>query len=239
VRAGVGNSDSHKLDERVGFGRTYVDAGIGLENFDVGVFNRALKDGKAIAGNGVIVDVEIHSGNERRGLGFEPYQPRAGEVLRIETRVPPWVPVEEIRVLSSGGHKVIASGVQLQHPADPLGVEGVVRFQATIPLEELLTPGVDDWLLVEAGLPIYRTGDLDDDGVPDTTDNNGDGVVNKDDVEEDEDTGPLSKPEDPTDESDARYSMARVLPGAWPYGFSNPFLIDWEGNGWEPPGVAP
>ena len=79
--------------------------------------------------------------------------------------------------------------------------------------------------------------DLDDDGVVDTTDNNGDGRVDEDDVEEDEDTGPLVAPPDPTDPADRRYLLTRLVPGAWPEGFTNPVFIDVDGAGWIAPGL--
>jgi hypothetical protein len=239
LRAGVGNSDSHELDERLGFARTYVDAGVTRDNFDIGSFNRALKAGKAIAGNGVVVIVSVgQAGGARRGLGFDPYRPAAGDTLDIEVRAPPWVPVNEVKVVSSRGEVVVAGASEVLVPADPMGTEGIVRFQGSIALDSLLLAGKDDWVLVEAGLSLYATADLDDDGVQDTGDNNGDGIIDDADIEEDEDSGPLENPEDPTDPLDPRYIMTRVLPRSWAYGFSNPLLIDWNGDGWTAPGLA-
>jgi hypothetical protein len=92
--------------------------------------------------------------------------------------------------------------------------------------------------VVEAGLPYPLAADLNDDGVLDTTDNNGDGIVDMLDVEPDEDTGPLAMPADPTDPANHRFAITRVVPGAWPEGFANPLLIDVDGDGWAPPGVG-
>mgnify|MGYP000883637696 FL=1 len=78
--------------------------------------------------------------------------------------------------------------------------------------------------------------DLDDDGVPDTGDNNGDGRVDAADIDEDEDTGPIENPADPIDATDRRFHMTRVVPGSWPTGFTSPILVDVDGNGWQPPG---
>lgn len=239
IRTGVGNSDSHALDERLGFGRTYVDAGIARANFDVATFNRALKDGKAIAGNGVVVIVTVgEEGGARRGLSFDPYQPGAGDTLQVEVRAPPWIPVDEVKVVTSTGEVVIAAAADVTVPPNPMGTEGIVRYQGSIALDSLLSAGTDDWLLVEAGIALYPFADLDDDGVPDTGDNNGDGIVDASDIEEGEDSGPLERPEDPRDESDPRYPMTRILPKSWPYGFSNPLLIDWDGDGWQAPGLG-
>tara|TARA_R110002073_G_scaffold332410_4_gene518381 strand:- start:4021 stop:6957 length:2937 start_codon:yes stop_codon:yes gene_type:complete len=245
VRTGVANSDSHELFERLGFGRTYVNAGIGNADFNATAFNRALKDGDVIGSNGVVITVSIGPENgPRRGLGFTPYQPSAGDTVQIEVRAPPWFPVDEVRVITASGERVLARGADLSHPADPLGTEGVLRFQSSVPLTSLVGQGVvgqgvDDWFLIEAGLAFQPVADLNDDGVPDTGDNNLDGVVDARDIEdEDEDEGPFKTPPDPTNASDPRYALTRVLPGAWPYGFTNPILIDWLGDGWAAPGLA-
>lgn len=241
VRSGVANSDSHELHERLGFGRSYVDAGLSLDDFAVAPLNRALKDGKVIGSNGVVVTVDIGpEAGPRRGLGFSPYQPADGDTVRVEVRAPPWIPVDEVRIITAAGERVLAAGDDLTHPPDPLGTEGVVRYQASVPLDTLMTTGDDNWFLIEAGLAFQPHADLDGDGVPDTSDNNKDGVVDDNDIEDDDDdSGPLKSPEDPTDPNDARYSLTRVLPGAWPYGFTNPILIDWQGDGWVPPGLVP
>jgi hypothetical protein len=159
--------------------------------------------------------------------------------LEIEVRAPPWMPVTEVRVVTSRGERVVASGGDLDAPADPFGVDGVVRWQGSLPLSGLVDG--DDWIVVEAGLPLFEVGDLDDDGVPDTTDNDGDGDIDDDDVEDpDDDSGPLRQPADPDeDPDDPRYVCTRVVPRAWPFGFTGPLLIDVDGGGWEPPGLPP
>lgn len=239
VRTAVANSDSHTIDEPLGFGRSYVEADMSLDNFDPVGFNRALKAGKVVGGNGVVVLATIGpDGGPRRGLGFEPYVPAAGDTLEIEVRAPPWIPVQEVRIITSKGELVLASGAQLSHPENPLGVDGILRYQASIALDSVMDMGSDDWLVVEAGFAFFDFADLDDDGVPDTTDNNGDGVINEEDIEEDEDSGPLESPADPTNKSDPRYAMTRVLKHGWPYGFTNPFLIDWAGDGWQAPRIG-
>jgi hypothetical protein len=119
------------------------------------------------------------------------------------------------------------------NPADPLGVDGVVRWRGEVPLAELVA-GADDWLVIEAGLPPPPYADLDDDGVPDTGDNDGDGDVDLDDVEPDEDVGPIANPDDPADPADPRWLMTRIVPASWPYGFTSLLLIDVAGDGWRP-----
>lgn len=237
VYAGAGNSDSHgMIDAQLGWARNWVDAGTTVAAFDAGAFNRAVHDGRLVAGNGIVITVEIGpAAGARRGLGLTPHFARAGDVVAIAVRAPPWIPVDEVRVVTSRGTRVIASGAQLSHPADPFGTDGVVRYEATIPIADLVT--VDDFLIVEAGLAYPEAADLDDDGVPDTTDNNGDGVIDARDVEPDEDAGPFAIVPDPGDASDPRYWVTRVVPGAWPMAFTNPLLVDVDGGGWVPPGL--
>ena len=67
---------------------------------------------------------------------------------------------------------------------DPLAAIEVLRLDRAIPLSDLLPAGTRDaWIVVEAGDPLPATADLDCDGVPDTTDNNGDGDLDWRDVE--------------------------------------------------------
>jgi hypothetical protein len=146
-----------------------------------------------------------------------------------------WIPVDEVRVVTSRGTRVVATSADVSHPDDPLGTAGVVRYTAELPLASLVDR--DDFVIVEAGLAYPDAADLDDDGVPDTTDNNGDGIVDDDDIEPDEDAGPFAVPPDPTDPSDPRYWVTRVVAGAWPEGFANPILVDLDGGGWTPPGL--
>jgi hypothetical protein len=159
---------------------------------------------------------------------------RGGEVF-FSVRAAPWIPVEEIRIVTSAGTRVVVRGDLLLQPTDPFGSDGVLRYQGSVPVRDFVTK--DDFLIVEAGLPYPIAADLDDDGVPDTSDNNGDGVVDKRDVEPDEDAGPFNATPDPSDPSDARYWVTRVVPGAWPIGFANPLILDVDGNGWTPPGL--
>jgi hypothetical protein len=238
VAPGTGNSDSHgMIDNQLGWARNWVQTTTSVTGFSARTLDAAVRDGRSIAGNGVVVLVEVGPpAGPRRGLGFTPYVAKPGDVLSIEVRAAPWVPVDEVRVVTSRGTTIVASAADLQQPADPFGSGGIVRYTATLPLASLVDR--DDFVVVEAGLPYPLAGDLDDDGVLDTTDNNGDGRVDLLDVEPDEDTGPLAMPADPTDPSDRRFAISRIVPGAWPEGFANPIFIDLDGAGWTPPGVG-
>jgi hypothetical protein len=148
-----------------------------------------------------------------------------GDVPSAPVKAPPWTPVEVVRTATTRGPPVGALGAR----AD------LVRFHLQLPLATLVDR--DDFIVVEAGLAYPLAADLDDDGVLDTTDNNGDGRVDEDDVEADEDTGPLVAPPDPIDPADRRFLLTRLVPGAWPEGFANPVFIDVDGGGWTAPGL--
>ena len=113
------------------------------------------------------------------------------------------------------------------------------------PLDELLPASGDAWLIVEAGAPLLLAGDLgggiDDqpDGIPDTTDNNGDGRVDLADVTPGDTTGPLDTPKPTTDRNDVHFPFSQVIPGGVPAAFTNPFVFDRDGNGrFDAPGVG-
>ena len=230
---GAGNSDSHGMtDDQLGWARNWVQTSTQVVGFDASAFDAAIRDGRMIAGNGIVVLVEVGPpAGPRRGLGFTPHAPAPGDVVDITVRAAPWIPVQEVRVVTSRGTQVIA---EVPPAANPFGTD-VVRYQAQLPLASLVDR--DDFLIVEAGMAYPLAADLDDDGVVDTTDNNGDGKVDTADVEEDEDTGPLRAPPDPDDPNDALFLLTRIVSGAWPEGFANPIFIDVDGNGWTPPGL--
>jgi hypothetical protein len=238
VVAGTGNSDSHDVSIRqLGWARNWVDCGISdLARFDAARFDSAVRAGKLIAGNGVVVRVGYVSVAGYESTSLAPRALSPGDRLAITISAPPWVPVEEVRIVTSTGTQVIAGKADLSHPADPFGTTGLIRFQREVAIADLISG--DDFIIVEAGLPYPLAADLDDDGVVDTSDNNGDGVVDQLDVEPDEDVGPIAPLPDPTDEADPRYWMTRVVPFGFPAGFSNPVLIDFDGNGWTPPGLG-
>jgi hypothetical protein len=237
ITPGTGNSDSHgMIDDKLGWARNWVQTSTTVAAFDADALHAAIRDGRMIAGHGIVVLVELGQPGNLRGLGFTPHVARPGDVVRITVRAAPWIPVDEVRVVTSRGTRVIASGADLVQPSDPFGTAGVVRYFAELPLASLVER--DDFLVVEAGLAYPLAADLDDDGVVDTTDNNGDGRVDARDIEPDEDTGPLAMPADPTDPADRRYWITRLLPGGWPQGFANPVFVDLAGDGWTPPGVG-
>jgi hypothetical protein len=143
----------------------------------------------------------------------------------------PFIPVEEVRAIVNGKSARTWS-VEDDTTRDPFGTTGLLRFDARIELRELAKPGQDAWLVMEAGLPFPVTGDLEDsDGLPDTTDNNGDGRVDaKDGIGDFHEPGPVP-------ENGPRFHVQAIAPGTLPHAFTNPFLIDWDGDGWQAPGL--
>ncbi len=234
IAPGAGNSDSHGMsDDHLGWARNWIEAPTQIAGFDAGALNAAIRDGRMIAGNGVVVLVEVGPPNgPRRGLGFTPYVPQPGDVVDITVRAAAWIPLDEVRVVTSRGTKQLA---RLEIPANPFASD-VERFHAQVPIAELVDR--DDFVIIEAGLAYPLAADLDDDGVVDTSDNNADGRVDEEDVDEDEDVGPLKAPADPTDPADRRFLFTRIVPGGWPEGFANPVFIDVDGGGWTAPGLS-
>lgn len=226
ITPGTGNSDSHGMtDGQLGWARNWVQTSTTVIGFSSAKFDADIREGKLVAGNGIVVLVELAG----RGVGFRPVHPAPGDKLKITVKAPPWIPVEEVRLVTSKGTQIVAS--ELPQP-DPFGTE-TTRYTG----EVALALDKDDFVIVEAGMHYPLAADLDNDGVPDTTDNNRDGVVNFEDIATGEDIGPLIALPDPVDPADPRYLITRITPGAWPEGFANPLLVDVDGNGWTPPGL--
>ena len=156
-------------------------------------------------------------------------------LLAIEVRAAPWIPVSEIRIVVNG-EVVWVIDAELAHPTDPFGSEGLVRWRGTVPVHRLLegTSG-DAWIVVEAGYPLWPAADVDDDGRVETTDNDGDGVIDERDQEGLDEEDWDQEPPVPHDESDPRFHLDGCVPGAWPTAFTNPFVLDRDGDGWRGP----
>jgi hypothetical protein len=235
VHPGAANSDSHGLsDAQIGWPRNLVATSATAGHFDVRAFDADVRAGHMVGGYGIVIDATLGGAP----FGTTPVAPAADATLDVTVRAAPWIPVTEVRYVVNG--EVVRTEPVTVVPDDPFGQDGLVRYQAKLPLADLLGPdGADAWLLVEAGLPLPAVGDMDDDGIVDTTDNDGDGVIDQRDVEPGEDRGPLVDPPDPAPwGDDPRRHVAAVAPGTWPTAFTNPFLVDRDGYGqWTAPGL--
>jgi hypothetical protein len=247
LRAGTANSDSHTLsDGVVGTPRTYVftDQVVG-PTFDLAAFDTSVREGRMFGTNGPLVIVgTTDEDGVAQTPSMVPFEPGEDAELHIEVGAAPWVPIDEVRIIVNGEVvRTITEG--LAPPADPL-LAGAVsgRLIVDVPLAELLPESGDAWIVVEAGEALPLTGDLDCNGIPDTGDNNEDGVVDWRDVdglEEQPDTecldtvGPRDHFVEP-ERGSAKWYFNRVVPGGYSASFTNPLVLDRDGGGYS--GVA-
>lgn len=236
VRGGTANSDSHTLAAEVlGYPRNLVFGGHSLASFDTERFDTDVRDGHMVGTNGPVIVATLAD----QGPGLAPFHPRENALLKLDVRAAPWIQVDEIRFVVNGRTVKTIGAATLRKPASPFGGEGLVRFQGTVPLAELLAAvpaDKDAWLVVEAGLPLVVARDLDLDGRPETTDNNHDGVIDDRDRVGREDDDFWEEPGRPSVD-DPRFSAHIVAPGHWSTAFTNPWLIDRKGDGWTAPGL--
>ncbi|MFZ5478598.1 MAG: CehA/McbA family metallohydrolase [Myxococcota bacterium] len=233
VRAGVANSDSHDLTENVvGTPRTLVWTDSTVAAFDLATFDDDLKAGRAIGTNGPVLLAEL----DGHAPSVEAFAP-ADTTLRVTVTAAPWVPVDEVRVIVNG--EVVETIGGLYAPQDPFGDGEIERLDTTVDLAPHLPADGDAWVVLEAGHALEPAEDFDCDGVPDTGDNDRDGTIDWHDVEglteepeEDcwEVVGPLADPEEPERDTALWYYRA-VVPGGWPLAFTNPLLLDLDGDG--------
>jgi hypothetical protein len=155
--------------------------------------------------------------------------------VKVTISSAPWIPVQEVRFIVNGEVKKVIGNLPL--PADPFAETGdLVRYDGEVALSEL-TAGVtgDAWLVIEAGRPLMVAGDLGGglngakDGMPDTTDNDGNGVVDAADVKAGAKIGPLSDPPKPK-RGEPGYDFTAITNG-YPSAFTNPFILDLDADG--------
>ena len=235
-RAGTANSDSHSLTDNVlGFPRSLVWAG---DTYDAATFHAAVREGRLIGTNGPVLEAAILDGGPPLRPSLDVLRPSSSATLQIRVRAAPWVPVEEVRVWVNGA--VVRTLTDLLVPTDELGSGDLTRLDTTLPLADLLPSGTDAWIVVEAGAPLVPQADLDCNGFPDTGDNNGDGRIDWQDVDELEEepdeecleaVGPLARPVLPGRDQPG-YAFRVVVPDGYPLAFTNPLLFDHDGNGY-------
>jgi len=249
LKTGTANSDSHSLvDSTLGLPRNVVYTNtVAGTAFDVDRFNTSVRGGTVLGTNGPIIEatVDRESGGPV-GYSLTPFKPASNGKLHLKVSAAPWVPVQEIRIVVNG---VVVKTVDLSNktPVDPFAsdVSSLIRFDGDVALSELLSGTQDAWMVVEAGRKLPLVGDLggglnnQPDGVPDTTDNNGDGQVTLADRGPGLSYGPLNLPGAPSSEADPQFHFSVVVTDASPAAFTNPFVMDRNGNGrFDAPGVA-
>jgi hypothetical protein len=221
VRAGTANSDTHTLSlERVGYPRNLVFTGQTLAAFDRERFDADVRAGHMVGTNGPVLDPQIDDGlgHEQRP-GLAPFQATPAASLAVSITAAPWIPVTEIRVFVNGAQARTIDVSKFFANVQHFGSRPA-SARISIPLGPLLPSSGDAWVVVEAGLHQDIPPDNEDgvsDGLPDLAD--------------------ADVPVRPRSASDPRFDLEAVAPGIWPVAFSNPFLLDLDGNGWKAPGL--
>jgi hypothetical protein len=236
LRAGTANSDSHTLAiEVLGYPRNLVLGNHSLQGFDMQRFNDSVRNGEMIGTNGPVLTTCISYDSQCRGPSLTAFSPLPNAELFVEVKAAPWIPLEEVRIYANG-RLIQRIRINATVADDPFSTEEstLLRHRQLLDLERLLNEAGlfgDAWIVVEAGMSLPRAADLDNDGLVETTDNNGDGEINLADQ-----VGTLSEP-GPAELRDPRFHIQAVAPGVLPTSFSNPFLLDRDGDGFTPPGL--
>jgi hypothetical protein len=229
LRAGTANSDSHTLAvEVLGYPRNVVLGQGPLAELDQERFDAAVRDGRSFGTNGPVLRVCLLDGGECAGPSLTARTAGPDAALTVGVLGAPWIPIDEARVYVNG---VLTRTLPVDaSPTDPFGRAELGRLNAVIPLSELSAAVKGDfWIVVEAGMKLPLTGDLDDDGLVDTTDNDGNGRV------DDADAPAHFREPGRVPLDDPRFDFQSIAPGVLPLSFSNPILIDRDGDGFRAP----
>ena len=156
----TGVSDSHRLTvETPGYFRTFVGgAGNDPAGLAVSAFDQQVKAGNMTVGNGpfVLTRVETADGGSGAGLGGTLATAGGDVVLDVRVEAPPWIPVDEVRVIANGFVVMTfdrtTSPAVRPAPKNPYSrsTRRVVRFAERIPV----TVTRDTYFVVEAGAPL-------------------------------------------------------------------------------------
>ena len=232
-RAGTANSDTHSLSlEHAGYPRNIVFGDHQKNPFDVERFDTAVRQGHIVGTNGPVLQAVLtnEKGEALTDGANRPLQPGMetrtvpldGTYIAVSVAAAPWIPLQEIRVFVNGTRKKMPADDISKLPTivnrDPLG-----SVPATVPpqlykLADLLPAGEpprDVWVVIEVGMVQDVPTDVDELGLPD-----------------------LPELARPLDTSDPRFHYNAIVPGGLPVAFTNPFLLDLDGDGvWTPPGL--
>jgi hypothetical protein len=221
VRAGAANSDTHTLAlERVGYPRNLVfrDPSEAASPIDVETLDAHVLAGHIVGSNGPIIDATVDDGGGNlHRPSTTPFPAGPNATLTVSVTAAPWIPITEIRLYVNGQQVRTLDVSQPFAAVDHFGAEPA-SARVSIPLASLLPARGDAWLLVEAGLEQETPPDTDGDGLPDLAD--------------------ADLPARPRTATDPRFDVEAIAPGVWPAAFTNPFLLDLDGDGtWQPPGL--
>jgi hypothetical protein len=225
LRAGAANSDTHSLAvERVGYPRNLVFGGHDRAHFDREKFDDDVRQGHMIGTNGPVLEATIDdAAGELHRPGLKEFVPAPKATLTWAVTAAPWIPVEEVRIFVNGELKKVFDVKKTFEGRFAFGTALRIARQS-VPLEPPLLPTTGDaWIVVEAGMHQDLPADDEDgvsDGLPDLP-------------ASDEPHRPASG-----DFDVSRFDLEAIAPGVWPTAFTNPFLLDRDGQaGWTAPGL--
>jgi len=215
LRAGTANSDTHTLAlEQIGYPRNLVWGGHSAGALDVGKFDQDVLAGHMVGTTGPVIEATIeNTPTDKTGPGLQPFHVLPSAQLVVKVSTAPWIPVEQVRVIVNGS---VVRTWDVSHDlvsSDPHGTQVLKTAMMSYALDTMaLGGGRDLWVVVEAGFELAdEIPDIDGDGLPDLP--------------------------DMTPGSELAVYQA-IVPGAWPIAFTNPFLLDVNGDGvWEAPGL--
>ena len=221
LRAGAANSDTHSLGlEQAGYPRNLVFGDHDLATFDRERFDADVRAGHMIGTNGPVLDATIDDamGVDHRPDVGKPFTPGPKSKLTITIGAAPWIPVTQVRVYVNGELAASRDVSGMFTGANHFGLTPQ-RGSLEIALGDLAMPtGKDAWIVVEAGMEQDLPPDDDGDGLPDLPD--------------------ADLPTRPARADDQRFDLEAIAPGVWPVAFTNPFLLDRNGDmGWQAPGL--
>ncbi|HVM97330.1 MAG TPA: hypothetical protein VMT89_13130, partial [Candidatus Acidoferrales bacterium] len=169
---GSGVSDSHRLVVEVpGYSRTYVGAGElpTTTPIDTKSFNQQVLGGNMSVSSGPYVTVKANLGGPDVGMGGL-LTGTSNVNLKIKVQAPPWVPVDEVRIIQNGCvvacYNSTTTPAVSTNPADPYDqtTTSVVRFDTTSsPIS--LPQTEDSYFIVEASPNLPLSGKPAEDAV--------------------------------------------------------------------------
>jgi hypothetical protein len=171
-----GVSDSHRLVLEVpGYSRTYVGAGElpVTTPLDIKSFDQQVLDGNMSVSAGPYISLKANSGGPDVEIGSTLGPAVSSVNLKITVQAPPWMPVEEVRIIQNGCVVACYNSTTIPAvattPVDPYDqtTTGVVRFDTTAtPINLPVTE--DSYFIVEASPNLPMSGNPSVDPVVDS-----------------------------------------------------------------------